>query len=131
MRQVSNCRCRDYAGAGSFDFGGVEPGGKSVGHPATRFARVLPNNYAPWAGGKMIAQGTANCMHGLFIQRIFAGDAADSISAEKLSHHSIISTCYLVFSNSLAGCKWVRMGVTRLIRNRLFHFGGEPASRHL
>ena len=47
----------------------------------------------------MIAQGAANRIHGLFIQRIFAGNAADSIRTKKLSHNLVVSTWYLVFSN--------------------------------
>jgi hypothetical protein len=47
----------------------------------------------------MIAQGAANCVHGSFIQRILAGNTADSIGSEKLSHHSVVGAWYLVFSN--------------------------------
>ena len=70
----------------------AQPGGQSVGHPSARFARVLPNDHAPRAGGKMIAQGAANRVDRFFIQRIFAGDAADSVSAKKFSHYSVVAT---------------------------------------
>jgi hypothetical protein len=38
----------------------------------------------------MIAQGAAHREHGFLIQRIFAGNAADSVSAKKFSHYSVV-----------------------------------------
>jgi hypothetical protein len=40
----------------------------------------------------MIAQSTANREHGFLVQRIFAGNAADSVSAKQFSHCSVIDT---------------------------------------
>jgi hypothetical protein len=41
----------------------------------------------------MIAQRAAHGVYGFLIQRIFAGDAADSVRAEKFSHDSVLGTC--------------------------------------
>jgi hypothetical protein len=40
----------------------------------------------------MIAQGAANRIHCFLIQRIFAGNAADSVSAKKFSHYLVVAT---------------------------------------
>src|SRR5579859_1772553 len=47
----------------------------------------------------MVAQGAANRVHSFFIQRVYAGNAADSIRTKKFSHDLVVSTWYLVFSN--------------------------------
>src|ERR1041385_1601184 len=95
VREVRDGRRGDYARAGRIDPGITQPADNLVGHPSARFARVLANDYAARAGGKMMTQRAANSIHRFFIQRIFAGNAADSVRAKKLPQ---VCSCYFVFT---------------------------------
>jgi hypothetical protein len=64
--------------------GGLQTRRQGCADPATRLARVLPNNDASGlvAGRHPLSKGASNRKYGLLVERILACDSPNSICSE-------------------------------------------------
>ena len=85
--QVGNAGGRNDARAGNLHAGGFQAGSEHLADPRAGLARVLTDDDAS-AGralGEALSEGASDGIHGFVVERVFAGDAANPVGAEKLS----------------------------------------------
>jgi hypothetical protein len=85
MRDVSNARGSDHAGVLHFNAGQAQTAGKDRGDPAAGFACVLADDHAAGTGGKVVSKGASHGKDRFPVERIFSGNAANSVSPKKFS----------------------------------------------